>query len=73
MPAEGGGFLSGWWVVVGFVQDFLHRVFHEEIFEKNPPQPSTLAKPTTIRRRGTLILFGAPYRRLGICVAPRRL
>jgi len=42
---------GSWRVVEGFLQNFLHPRVHERIFEKNPPQPSTGAKPSTGQRR----------------------
>src|SRR5208282_2227766 len=51
-----------WWVVAGFLQTFLHPRVRKGVFEKNPPQPTTMAKPTTLRGRG---LFQGPDLRGG--------
>jgi hypothetical protein len=48
--------LIGWWVVVGFLQNFLYLRVHEGTFEKNPPQPTTMAKPTTQRATSEVFL-----------------
>ena len=44
--------LRRWWVVAGFLQTFLHPRVRKGVFEKNPPQPTTTAKPTTLRGAG---------------------
>ena len=51
---EGWWVLRRWWVVAGFVQTFLHPRVRKRVFEKNPPQPTTMAKPTTLRGRGVI-------------------
>jgi hypothetical protein len=53
--------LMRWWVVAGFLQTFLHPRVRKGVFEQNPPQPTTTAKPTTLGRRGNSF---SPRRRL---------
>lgn len=48
-----GGF-PAWRVVVGILHNFLHLRVRENVFEKNPQQPTTGAKPTTLFLRGAI-------------------
>ena len=54
---------EGWRVWRVFFITFLHPPVRKGVFEKNPPRPTTTAKPTTLWRRGNSVLRGAGYSR----------
>jgi len=49
IPRHGG--FPAWRVVAGILHNFLHLRVHENVFDQNPQQPTTRAKPTTGGRK----------------------